>query len=323
MQRCEAGPPSCTSPGGTGVSPVDYYYHTDDLYNVMAVTDGAGQVVERYEYDDYGTPMVMDAAGNALALSDGTALTSSPIANPYLFTGRRYDPETAWYHYRTRYMDPNAGRFTTRDTIGIWGDPWEFGNGYAFVGNDPFSWLDPFGLSSDLPNYPPEGWPKTFKWDGETWVWRISEGHVQHEGHYDNIGHTRRLYPGDLTVESTRLGPKSRRLLTNKQLKRLKNAGIGGVAGIVLGFFTQFADALDHFTDKNSACGAWFKAANAGDCRSMGLYQDDCRDQLVAARLPHAALNFDNFANKAKHACEDAQARKKKREDDKKSGCNK
>jgi hypothetical protein len=43
-------------------------------------------------------------------------------------------------------MDPNAGRFTTRDTIGIWGDPAEFGNGYSFVGNSPLSWLDPLGL---------------------------------------------------------------------------------------------------------------------------------------------------------------------------------
>jgi hypothetical protein len=26
------------------------------------------------------------------------------------------------YWYRTRYLDPIAGRFTTRDTIGIWGE---------------------------------------------------------------------------------------------------------------------------------------------------------------------------------------------------------
>jgi hypothetical protein len=88
MQRCGTGilPVDCT----TGVPPVDYYYHTDDLYNVMAVTDGAGNVVERYEYDDYGTPMVM--------APDGTVFASSTIGNPYLFTGRRYDAETSWYH---------------------------------------------------------------------------------------------------------------------------------------------------------------------------------------------------------------------------------
>ena len=41
----------------------DFYYHTDDLYNVMALTDGVGDVVERYEYSDYGQPTITDAEG--------------------------------------------------------------------------------------------------------------------------------------------------------------------------------------------------------------------------------------------------------------------
>jgi len=105
MQRCESTPP-CTSPGGTGVSPVDYYYHTDDLYNVMAVTDGAGQVVERYEYDDYGRPMVMDAAGNALALSDGTALTTS--AKNSQITGQRL-ALGLWFRLGSYIIGPKPG----------------------------------------------------------------------------------------------------------------------------------------------------------------------------------------------------------------------
>ena len=171
MQRCEDGAfPPCNS-----VPPVDYYYHTDDLYNVMAVTDAAGNVVERYEYDDYGTPMFMDATGNALTLSDGTPRTSSAIANPYLFTGRRYDPESGWYNYRTRYLDPKSGKFTTRDVIGIWGDPAEFGNGYTYVENSPQSWIDPFGetkskqhtvKTSDLPS----NWGKMTRSQKIKWV---------------------------------------------------------------------------------------------------------------------------------------------------------
>ena len=77
----------------------------------MAVTDGGGATVERYEYDDYGRPEFSDGAG--------APIPDSAIGNPYLFTGRRLDPETGWYYYRTRYLDPQAGRFTTRDTIGI------------------------------------------------------------------------------------------------------------------------------------------------------------------------------------------------------------
>jgi RHS repeat-associated protein len=81
-----------------------YYYHTDDLFNVMAVTDAIGAVVERYEYQDYGEPSFFDGSGSTV--------TGSAIGNPYLYTGRRYDPETSLYYFRTRYLDPKAGRFT-------------------------------------------------------------------------------------------------------------------------------------------------------------------------------------------------------------------
>jgi RHS repeat-associated protein len=89
----------------------DFYYHADDMHSVMVVTDSAGLVVERYEYDDYGQPEFRNA--------DGSPIADSAIGNPYLFTGRRFDAETGLYHYRTRYLDPLSGRFTTRDQYGI------------------------------------------------------------------------------------------------------------------------------------------------------------------------------------------------------------
>ncbi len=87
----------------------DHFYHTDDLYNVMALTDATGNVVERYDYEDYGRPLD----------ENGTPIAESAIGNPYLFTGRRYDPECEWYYDRTRYPDPSSGRFTTRDVRGV------------------------------------------------------------------------------------------------------------------------------------------------------------------------------------------------------------
>jgi len=72
-------------------------------------------------------------------------LLESQAGNPYMFTGRRYDPETGLYYFRTRYLDPVAGRYTTRDTIGIWGDWLNLGNGYTYAGNNPWSRLDPSG----------------------------------------------------------------------------------------------------------------------------------------------------------------------------------
>src|SRR5207247_6712093 len=34
----------------------DYYYVADDLQNVLALTDAAGNVVERSDYQDFGQP---------------------------------------------------------------------------------------------------------------------------------------------------------------------------------------------------------------------------------------------------------------------------
>jgi len=44
-------------------------------------------------------------------------LTTSNFANPYMFTGRRYDDETGLYYYRARYYDPWIGRFLQPDPV--------------------------------------------------------------------------------------------------------------------------------------------------------------------------------------------------------------
>jgi len=116
----------------------DFYYHTDELYNVMEVTAANGSVAERYEYEDYGQPAIFSPSGNLIP--------QSAIGNPFLFNGRRWDDETKFYYYRTRYLDSRAGRFLARDFIGIWGDALNLGNGFSYVNNNPISLLDPFGL---------------------------------------------------------------------------------------------------------------------------------------------------------------------------------
>lgn len=144
-------------PGGT--SPQDLYYHQDDLFSTVAMTAGPsgatipnvgtfaiGQVVERYRYGDYGLPWFYDNASNG---PQALAVGSSRVGNPYLFTCREWDGETRLYQYRTRYMEPTWGRFTTRDTIGTWGDGLNFGNATTMVGSRPTVLRDPFGLLSE------------------------------------------------------------------------------------------------------------------------------------------------------------------------------
>jgi RHS repeat-associated protein len=115
-----------------------YYYHQDDQHNVVALTDNTGAVAERYTYGAFGAPSIF--------ASDGTTPRTTSIAsNAFLFTGREWDPELGSYWYRTRYYDPKAGRFLSRDTIGLWGDASNLGNPYTYTNNNPWSKLDPFG----------------------------------------------------------------------------------------------------------------------------------------------------------------------------------
>jgi RHS repeat-associated protein len=108
-----------------------FFYHQDAKTYVAALTDASGRVVEQRTYDAYGRPNV----------------ETSAVGNPYLFTGRRYDPETGLYYFRARHYDPARGRFLQRDPIGIWTDGINLGNGYTYVANNPANWIDPLGAA--------------------------------------------------------------------------------------------------------------------------------------------------------------------------------
>jgi RHS repeat-associated protein len=129
----------------------DHFYLEDANRNIIAMSDTTGVVVERYEYDEYGAPEFADGAG--------VPILDSAIGNDYLFTSRRYDPNVGFYYYRTRYYDVQAGRFTNRDTIGIWEDDRNIGNGFTYVANNPASRTDPLG---ECPT--PSRWRGNCRW---------------------------------------------------------------------------------------------------------------------------------------------------------------
>jgi RHS repeat-associated protein len=111
-----------------------YYYHFDGRGSVVALSDVNSVLVERYTYDVFGRPTIRDA--------NGTEITASAFANPYLFTGRAYDAETGLYYYRARYYDYATGRFLQPDPMG-----YQDGlNLYTYVQNNPARWADPYGL---------------------------------------------------------------------------------------------------------------------------------------------------------------------------------
>lgn len=119
------------------LGPGDFYFHQNIRYDVVAVTDAAGVVVERRVYDDYGR-----AYGG-----DKNPVVGSAVGNPFGFQGARLDAETGFYYFRNRYYDPETGRFLQRDPMT---DPGNLGNSYTFAWNSPASVMDPMGWCGAL-----------------------------------------------------------------------------------------------------------------------------------------------------------------------------
>ncbi|MCD6304199.1 MAG: RHS repeat-associated core domain-containing protein, partial [Planctomycetes bacterium] len=120
------------------------YYTTDANFNVTALLNASGAVVERYAYDPYGAVTVLDADWSSDA--DG----ASDVDNHTLYAGYHFDSETGLYHVRNRMYHPTLGRWMQRDPIG-YVDGMSL---YGYVGASTATRVDPLGLGwlSDIGN---------------------------------------------------------------------------------------------------------------------------------------------------------------------------
>jgi RHS repeat-associated protein len=101
------------------------YFLPNHLGSTLALTDPTGTITTRYTYSPFGE----------------TTQTGEASTNPFQYTGREND-NTGLYYYRARYYDPKIQRFISSDPIGLAGGL----NTYAYVGNNPIRYIDPFGL---------------------------------------------------------------------------------------------------------------------------------------------------------------------------------
>ena len=129
-----------TGVAGMKYNGTTYIYRKDVQGNIIALLDSNGAVVVKYAYDAWGNVSVMD--NNGTLLSDVNHIGN---LNPFRYRGYYYDAETKLYFLKTRYYDPEVGRFITIDDISYI-DP-ETINGlnlYAYC-NNPVSNVDPNG----------------------------------------------------------------------------------------------------------------------------------------------------------------------------------
>ena len=109
-----------------------YYLYTDHLNTPRVITDTSNTVVWRWDSDPFGT----DAA-NEDPDGDGTKFRYNPR-----FPGQYFDKETGLHYNYFRDYEPTSGRYIESDPIGLEGGL----NTYAYVGGNPISKIDPYGL---------------------------------------------------------------------------------------------------------------------------------------------------------------------------------
>jgi RHS repeat-associated protein len=108
------------------------FYGYDGMGSVRQLTNPAGVITDKYDYDAFGN----------LINSTGTT------PNNYLYRGEQYDSDLGLYYLRARYYNASTGRFLSRDPEdGKPIDPKTL-HKYLYADGDPVSRIDPTGRSA-------------------------------------------------------------------------------------------------------------------------------------------------------------------------------
>lgn len=103
------------------------YIHTDALGSPVVVTNEAGQVIERTQWEPYG------------------AAIGKPAYDGPGYTGHVMDGATGLTYMQQRYYDPAIGRFLSVDPVTADSGTGANFNRYWYANNNPYRFTDPDG----------------------------------------------------------------------------------------------------------------------------------------------------------------------------------
>ncbi len=115
----------------------EYFTYGHNLQgDIVAILDSNGNRVVEYAYDTWGKPI-----GDVI----GDKATTLGKLNPFRYRGYVFDEETGFYYLRSRYYNPNWGRFINEDILlGQAGKLFSH-NVFAYCNANPVMYHDPTG----------------------------------------------------------------------------------------------------------------------------------------------------------------------------------
>ena len=124
----------------------DYLYQKNLLGDIVKIIDSTGTVVGEYSYTAFGECTVI------------TNVNNIAYANPMRYRGYYYEADLELYYLKTRFYNPETGRFISQDNLQyLQPDVINGLNLFAYCGNNPIMGIDPDG----------NAW-----WNPKSWNWR-------------------------------------------------------------------------------------------------------------------------------------------------------
>ena len=112
-----------------------YFYMTNQMGDIIAITESDGNIIAQYVYDEWGKLL------NVYTINEDNVEQSKVAnANPFRYRGYYYDYETGYYYLQSRYYDASICRFINADIpeiASITKDTSVGTNLFAYCNNNP------------------------------------------------------------------------------------------------------------------------------------------------------------------------------------------
>ena len=202
----------------TGSSTTRYYALNDRNFNITALANTSGTVLERYVYTAYGQRTVLDASFNVRS--------GSLYGQQHGFQGLRHDQESGLIENRSRVLHPLLGRFLQRDPLG-----YTDGMNLCAAYHVMWSGVDPWGLKTVA-----QACPEAIKI-----LRQLEQFHQDLADKWDNLaGKTQKeMDLADFRIDQMKTWTDD--MLKSQPIKDLKELiGLEGLAGLAgLGFLAE------------------------------------------------------------------------------------